>query len=310
MHSQVKQIVDQVKTVILGKDEVIIKVISAWLANGHVLIEDVPGTGKTILSRALAQSTDTSFSRVQFTPDLLPSDILGVSIYNQKTNEFDFHQGPIFTSFLLGDEINRATPKTQSALLEAMSEGQISIEGHRFKLDPLFFVIATQNPVEQLGTFELPEAQMDRFMMRLSMGYPSPEFEIQMIKDQLYGHPIDALEPVVKKQTVLSLREEAQKINVSDEVYEYIAKLVQATRSNEAVKIGVSPRGMIALVKAAQALSLCMGLDYVRPSVVQAIIPDVFGHRLMLTPEAHLKGIKEERILNDIIKSIPVPRGD
>jgi len=195
-------------------------------------------------------------------------------------------------------------------LLEAMSEGQISIEGHRFKLDPLFFVIATQNPVEQLGTFELPEAQMDRFMMRLSMGYPSPEFEIQMIKDQLYGHPIDALEPVVKKQTVLSLREEAQKINVSDEVYEYIAKLVQATRSNEAVKIGVSPRGMIALVKAAQALSLCMGLDYVRPSVVQAIIPDVFGHRLMLTPEAHLKGIKEERILNDIIKSIPVPRGD
>ncbi len=310
LNEKIKKIVDQVKTVILDKDEVIVKVLSSWLAGGHVLLEDYPGTGKTILSRALSQATNCSFSRVQFTPDLLPSDILGVSIYNQKTSEFDFHQGPIFTSFLLGDEINRATPKTQSALLEAMSEGQISVEGHRFKLDPMFFVMATQNPIEQLGTFELPEAQLDRFMMKISMGYPSPEFEIKMVKDQLQGHPVESLKPVVSKQEVMELKALSQNIKVTDDIYGYISKLVQLTRSNEAFKLGVSPRGMIALVKASQALSLCMGMDYVKPSVVQALLPEVFGHRVLLTPEAHLKGLVPSQVLNEIIKNVPVPRGD
>ncbi|MEZ4871559.1 MAG: MoxR family ATPase [Bdellovibrionales bacterium] len=310
MHEKIRSIVDQVKTIILDKEDVIVKVVSAWIAGGHVLIEDVPGTGKTILARSLAQSADCAFSRVQFTPDLLPSDILGVSIFNQKSGEFDFHQGPIFTSFLLGDEINRATPKTQSALLEAMSEGQISVEGHRFKLDPLFFVIATQNPIEQLGTFELPEAQMDRFMMCLTMGYPSPGHEIQMIKDQLFGHPVDSLEPVVTKAEVMQLREESQRVTVSEEILQYISQLVQQTRNHESLKIGVSPRGMIALVKASQALSLCMGLDYVRPSIVQALVPNVFAHRIQLTSDAHLKGISPERLLQEIIKSVAVPRGD
>ncbi|MBI3555056.1 MAG: MoxR family ATPase [Deltaproteobacteria bacterium] len=298
---------ENVREVIVGKDEQIKQTICCWLAGGHILIEDFPGTGKTMLARAIAISAKVDFKRVQFTADLLPSDVVGSAIYNQAKASFEFVRGPLFTTVFLGDEINRATPRTQSALLEAMGEGQITAEGNTWKLNPMFFVMATQNPVEQHGTFPLPEAQLDRFMMKISMGYPRPEDEINLVKNQNAAHPIHALEPVETEQRLRFVREAIPKIKVADSVYRYAQKLVSATRTSKELKLGASPRAMISLIRAAQSMALMDGLDYVRPTHVYNLAKPVIGHRLIPTSEARLSDKTADQILTAIIQEIQVP---
>ncbi len=293
--------------VIRGKDEQIKKLLCCWFAGGHVLIEDVPGTGKTILARAMSRSAQVDFKRVQFTPDLLPSDILGSSVFNQKKGAFEFMHGPIFTTIFLADEINRATPRTQAALLECMAEGQVTAEGTTAVLNPLFFVMATQNPVEQHGTFPLPEAQLDRFMMKLSMGYPSISEEIEILKGQNDAHPISRLAPVVSEEHIGQIRALIPRVSVSDPVYQYAASLVAATRRSKELRLGASPRATLALVRAAKALALVEGYGYVSPSHVQGLARSVLAHRLILTPEARLAGRSPNDVLDELIKATPVP---
>lgn len=301
------RVFESIQTVIRGKNEQIKLVLCAWMSGGHILIEDLPGTGKTILARALAKSVNTSFKRVQFTPDLLPSDILGSSIYNQKTQEFVFLPGPIFTTVFLGDEINRATPRTQSALLEAMGEGNVTIEGTTQSLNPLFFVIATQNPIEQHGTFPLPEAQLDRFTMKISMGYPSPQEEIEIIKQQNQVHPIHQVLPVADEAALAQVRASVSKVKVSDVVYQYASSLVQKTRQSRDLRAGVSPRAMIALIRSAQCMALFDGLDYVRPTHLYHLFKPVWAHRLLVTPEARIEGKNATQVLDQMIKEIQMP---
>ena len=296
-----------IERVMSGQTQTIDYVLAAFLAGGHVLLEDNPGTGKTTLAKALAKSVQAEFRRVQFTPDLLPSDILGVSVFNPRDQNFSFHAGPIFTQVLLGDEINRASPRTQSALLEAMAEGQVSVEGTTHVLDDLFFVIATQNPVEFRGTYPLPEAQMDRFAVRLSLGYVSAEAEVAIVNAQEQVHPLDAIEACVSAQDVRALKQHVKNIRISDELKRYAVDLARATRGAPSVQLGAGPRASLALTRMAQSLALVRGHDFVTPDHIRDIAVAVLAHRLSLDPSAKFSGLTAQEVVGEIVKNVPVP---
>jgi MoxR-like ATPase len=299
-------VIANIETVIVGKRDQIELLIVALLCQGHVLIEDVPGTGKTMLARATAATMGTRFSRLQCTPDLLPNDITGVSVYNQQTNQFEFRPGPVFANILLADEINRATPRAQAALLEAMQERQVTVDGVTHPLPAPFLVLATQNPVEYEGTFPLPEAQLDRFLLRLSLGYPEVDDEAQILLNLRKSHPIDAVRRVVEADTVpdllFHLYDRVTDVHVDSSLVRYILSIVRATRSHPDVALGASPRGSLALFKTAQALAALRGRDYVLPDDVKALAPFALAHRLIVRPESQLRGRTAESILADVLE--------
>lgn len=300
-------IVDNVSKVIVGKRRVIEHALAALIAQGHVLVEDVPGVGKTMLVKSLSTSIGCEFKRIQFTPDLLPSDVSGVSVYNQQTGDFQFRPGPIMSQVVLADEINRATPKTQSALLEAMEELQVTVDGVTHHLEHPFIVFATQNPIEYEGTFPLPEAQLDRFLMRISLGYPDFEEELAVIERQEQVHPIESLKPVAGPQDIVALQEAAKGIYVDGVVREYIVHLVEATRSHRDVSLGASPRASLGLFRAGRALALVEDRDFVLPDDIKALAPAVTAHRIILSPSARMRGLSALDVVAELLEEVPVP---
>ena len=302
-------IVDQVKKVIVGKDAVLERVMLAVLANSHILFEDYPGLAKTLLARSFAMSMGCDFSRIQFTPDLLPADITGTYIYNVKTGEFELRKGPIFTNVLLADEINRAPPKTQAALLEAMQEHQVTLDGKTQRLEDPFIVMATQNPIEYEGVYPLPEAQLDRFLVKLSIGYPTKTEEVEIMKRRmLRAREEVVLEPVVDEKTILDLQRTVEEIHVDDDVLGYVADIVQATRSLRQVEIGASPRGSLAIFKLGRARAVYHGRDYVIPDDVKEVAAPALVHRMIMKAESWVKGTDPRAVVEDVLKTVPVPR--
>jgi len=300
---------EAVASVIEGKSEIIRTAVIVLLAQGHLLIEDVPGVGKTMLAKALSRSIDCQMRRVQFTPDLLPSDVTGVSVFNQDTHRFEFRRGAIFANIVVGDEINRASPKTQSALLECMQESQVTVDGTSYQLDQPFMVMATQNPIEMEGTFPLPEAQRDRFMARISMGYPTPRAEIAMLETHGHGRPLEHLQPVTDGATINRLAEQVSMLYTSPALRQYIVDLVSATRSSPALRLGASPRAALQLLRAAQALAALEGRDHVIPEDVQQLVSPVLAHRVILSSDVQHLHRRTEDVLAEIVSHLPVPSG-
>jgi len=310
VQSFTQKVVNNLEKVIVGKRQTVELVVIGLLCQGHLLVEDVPGVGKTMLARSLAKSIGCSFSRIQFTPDMLPSDVTGVSIYNQNSRDFEFRPGPVMAQIVLADEINRATPKTQSALLEAMEERQVTVDGVTHQLALPFMVLATQNPIEYEGTFPLPEAQVDRFLLRLKMGYPSINDEMHILDLQQLNHPIQKLEAVISVEEVLSVQEIIKRVHVSEPVKRYIIELIRATRDSNDVYLGSSPRGSLGLYRAGQARAAMNGRDYVLPDDIKLLAEYVLAHRIIVDPAARLRNITSDLIVQEILRVLPVPGGN
>ncbi|WP_326557126.1 AAA family ATPase [Micromonospora sp. NBC_01796] len=300
------RLADAVSSVVLGKPEVVRLALTALFAQGHVLLEDVPGVGKTTLARAIAATVRGQWRRIQFTPDLLPSDVSGVTIFNQATRGFEFHPGPVFANIVIADEINRASPKTQSALLEVMEERTVTVDGVRHPVPQPFLVVATQNPVEMDGTYRLPEAQLDRFLVKLTIGYPDEAVEIEVLRGATVRSP-EALEPVTDTATVGEMVRMAQRVHIADPLYAYAVRLAAATRSHAQVRVGVSPRGVIALTRAACAYALIDGRAWIQPEDLKALVEPVFAHRILLSPDAQVRGVTAADVLRQAVASVPVP---
>jgi len=302
-----EKVIANVEKVIVGKHDEVQLTLLGLLCRGHLLIEDVPGVGKTMLAKSIAKSIGCTFRRIQFTPDMLPSDVTGVSVFNQKTREFEFRPGPVMAQIVLTDEINRATPKTQSALLECMEERQVTVDGTTYPMARPFLVLATQNPIEYEGTFPLPEAQLDRFMMRISLGYPDPEDEITMMDAQQYVHPVEEIGQVVDSEELLEAQETVKDIYIDDSVKEYIVSMVGETRKHPDVYLGASPRGSLALYKTSQARAALLGRDYVIPDDIKALAQATLAHRLIISPSARIKNVDPKAVVEEITSSVPVP---
>lgn len=303
-----QNVISEVKKVIIGKDETIIKVLLSILAGGHILLEDIPGVGKTTLALALSKALSLDYKRLQFTPDVLPTDVTGFTIFNKATNSFEFKQGAAMTNLFLADEINRTSSKTQSALLEIMEEGKVTVDGVTYSMPDPYIVIATQNPIGSIGTQSLPESQMDRFIVRLSMGYPSVANEIEMLKAKHNQVTVDAVQPVITSSQLIEARKVVEDIFVSDEIFDYIVRLADATRNNQYLKLGLSPRGSIALLKMTKAISLLKGRDYVTADDVTYAFKDIVSHRIILNSKARLAGMTADTVLSGIIESVQVPK--
>ncbi|HEU0020932.1 MAG TPA: MoxR family ATPase [Dehalococcoidia bacterium] len=302
-----RRIIENVANVIVGKTSVVEQAVAALIAEGHLLVEDVPGVGKTMLAKSIATSIGCTFKRIQFTPDLLPSDVTGISIYNQQKGEFEFREGPIMAQVVLADEINRATPKTQSALLEAMEEHQVTVDGVTHFLESPFLVMATQNPIEYEGTFPLPEAQLDRFLMRISLGYPDFNEEMSIIERQEQTHPIDSLGAVAGPDDIRHLQQAAKSVFVDQLVRQYVVSLTEATRRHGEVTLGASPRASLGMFRAARALALVQDRDYVIPDDVKSLASSVMSHRLVLSPSARMRGVQSTDVVADLLRTVPVP---